>query len=287
MKNSLPTKWSKWSSKTDSHYFKRDIIAFDLDDTLTTHGVVPSSVIEAFERLQKNKIKVVIVTGRPAGWADALIKLLPLDGVVCENGAALFFWTQGFRNKNKTTEPLKLFWDTTQSTYTTTAPRGLDPRLTQIREKVLLKFKRVKVASDQFARLYDLAIDFAEEVKPPLSFAEAQKIHQVFADLGAEAKVSSIHVNGWFGSFSKQSGLRTLVETHWKKSLTNNVIYVGDSPNDSSLFETVGCSVGVANIKEFLGVVPMTAPLFVTEKKCSLGALEVIQKLIKVRMKAK
>ncbi len=287
MKKAVIQNWNKWGRTTDPSYKKRDILAFDIDDTLTTNGILPSFVFEAFETLKKRKIRVVLVTGRPGGWADALIKLLPIDAIACENGAALFYWPQGFLKRKKIDEPQKLFWNEQQKKYTSQAPQGLDPRLKAIKDEVLKEFSSVKVASDQFCRLYDLAIDFAEEVSPPLSFQEAQKIYEVFAAHGAQAKFSSIHVNGWFGVFSKESGLKHIVENAWNKDLNKNVIYVGDSPNDSALFDAINCSVGVANIKEFLGVVPMSPPKYVTQKKCSAGALEVIQRVLRVRLKSK
>ena len=45
---------------------------------------------EALERLQAAGIKVVPITGRPAGWCDHIARMWPVDGVVGENGAFYF-----------------------------------------------------------------------------------------------------------------------------------------------------------------------------------------------------
>ena len=247
--------FKNWNSKTDRFYKTRKVLAFDLDDTLTTDSRLPHEIVEYFEKLQIAKIKVVIVTGRPAGWADALIKLLPLDGIVCENGAVIFSWKNGQLKKKKREAPQRFFFDLEKRTYELNQSQSSREKLLMIQIEILKKIPSVRVASDQFSRLYDLAIDFAEEVSPPLNFLEAQEIANIFLKQGAQAKVSSIHVNGWFGDFSKKSGLKFLVEKQWGLRFLENVAYVGDSPNDGSMFEAVDCSIGVANLKSFIGKV--------------------------------
>ena len=58
------------------------------------------------------------------------------------------------------------------------------------------------VAADQAYREADLAIDFCEDV-PPLPMSSAHAIQAIFEAAGATAKISSIHVNGWFGNYDK------------------------------------------------------------------------------------
>ena len=40
----------------------------DIDDTLTIDGQLPAIAYDALERLHNTGIKVVPITGRPAGW---------------------------------------------------------------------------------------------------------------------------------------------------------------------------------------------------------------------------
>ena len=42
----------------------------DIDDTLTHNGRLPALAYESMERLKQADIKVIPITGRPAGWCD-------------------------------------------------------------------------------------------------------------------------------------------------------------------------------------------------------------------------
>ncbi len=268
---------AEWNAESDPYFDRRRIIAFDLDDTLTEHGQLPSEIHAALESAQKKNWITILVTGRPAGWADALIKLLPFDAIVAENGALLFYWPQLKGNRKTFEETSKLFW--TVAGYQK-APRGdLKSFHAKASAQILSSVPRSRVASDQPYRLYDLAIDFAEEVDPPLSLSEAEKIRDIFVSLGATAKVSSIHVNGWWGTFSKESALRELVEKIWSYSLKEDVVYVGDSPNDGPLFAAAGVSIGVANVRAFEKQKGFHLPTYICQGKSSAGSLEIFNRL--------
>ena len=270
--------FSEWSPSTDSFFSPRSVVAFDLDDTLTHDGALPAKVVDALERTQKAGWMTVMVTGRSAGWVDALIKLLPFDAIVGENGALLSYWPRGKAFRVEREEPRKMFWNA--GTYGAAPPAGIREKHASATQTILSKYPKARVASDQAYRIYDLAIDFAEEVDPPLPLSDAEGIREVFESLGAVAKVSSIHVNGWWGAFSKDSGLRRLLEGEFGRTLEKSVIYVGDSPNDGPLFAAAGMSVGVANIQQFVGISKFTLPKFVASKKSSEGSLEILEKLI-------
>jgi hydroxymethylpyrimidine pyrophosphatase-like HAD family hydrolase len=94
------------------------------------------------------------------------------------------------------------------------------------------------------------------------------------------AKVSSIHVNGWWGQFTKEQGLRELLEKHYGTSLEKDLIYTGDSPNDGPLFKVAGMSVGVANIRHFIGKSEFHLPQFVTQKEGGSGSVELIERCL-------
>ena len=48
----------------------------DIDDTLSLHGRLPAAAYDALERLQAAGLRVIPVTGRPAGWCDHIAPLL-------------------------------------------------------------------------------------------------------------------------------------------------------------------------------------------------------------------
>ena len=59
----------------------------DIDDTLTEAGRLPALALEAMEALAAAGLSVIPVTGRPAGWCDAIARQWPVAAVVGENGA--------------------------------------------------------------------------------------------------------------------------------------------------------------------------------------------------------
>ena len=71
----------------------RDIkyVLTDIDDTLTVDGRLVPSVFGAMEGLGQLGIKVIPITGRPAGWCDHIARMWPVDALVGENGAFYFY----------------------------------------------------------------------------------------------------------------------------------------------------------------------------------------------------
>ena len=69
------------SVKTNIRY-----ILADIDDTLTIAGRLPAAVFAAMERVQKAGIRLIPITGRPAGWCDHIARMWPVAGIVGENG---------------------------------------------------------------------------------------------------------------------------------------------------------------------------------------------------------
>jgi len=128
----------------------------DIDDTLTENGRLPAKSYQALENLQQAGLKVIPITGRPAGWCDHIARMWPVDGIVGENGA-LYFLYDSAKRKMK------------QRYWKDESERAFDrKRLEQLRKQILAKVEGCAVASDQAFRQADLAIDFCEDV-PALS----------------------------------------------------------------------------------------------------------------------
>jgi len=262
---------SEWTTKTDPDFAARSILAFDLDDTLTEDAELVPVALEALAKSRRAGLRNVLVTGRPASWADALLRILPFEAAVSENGSVVF-WKDPQRQGNIQ----RLYWK--DGSYVPQAPSAeTQANLFRLRDEVLKKFPGFSLATDQNFRLYDLAFDFAEAVRPALSLAEAQELADHCESRGFSAKVSNIHVNVWKGSFNKVEGLRCLVEGVWRRDLKRNVVYTGDSPNDAPLFGVVDVSVGVANVNDFVKAgVKFTAPRYITRAPFGAGAAEFI-----------
>ena len=245
------------------------VVFCDIDDTITTDGRLSASAYQALERLQEAEIRVVPVTGRPAGWCDLIARLWPVDAVVGENGA--FYFRYDRQQKKMVT---RFVQDEAER-------RQNRARLEAIREEVLSSVEGAGIASDQPYRVSDLAIDFCEDVAP-LSEDEVATIVAIFEKHGANAKVSSIHVNGWFGDFDKLSMTRTLAREWLDVDLSRDqsaCLFVGDSPNDAPMFGFFENSVGVANVHRFRTRIS-TLPGFVTERESGDGFVELCGHLL-------
>jgi len=157
-------------------------------------------------------------------------------------------------------------------------------KLAAVRDTILREVPGCAVASDQFCRLYDLAIDICEDV-PPLPDAAVKRIVDLMEQAGMSAKVSSIHVNGWFGQYDKLSMAHLLMRERYGLDLAaerERCLFVGDSPNDAPMFAYLPHAVGVANVVAFAE--RMSAlPAYVTPSRCGAGFAELAQTLITAR----
>ena len=218
-------------------------ILTDIDDTLTLGGRLPSEALAAMERLEAAGMRVIPITGRPAGWCDHIARMWPVAAVVGENGAFYYRYDRALRKMQR-------------SYFKTADARAADRRrLEEVKAKILAEVPGCAVSADQAYREADLAIDFCEDVSR-LSPAAVDRIVQIFEAAGAQAKVSSIHVNGWFGAYDKLTMTRRLFRDAFKEDLEAikaRVLFAGDSPNDQPMFAFFPNAVGVANVREFTG----------------------------------
>jgi HAD superfamily hydrolase (TIGR01484 family) len=227
----------------------------DIDDTLTLHGRLPAVAYTALENLRAAGFIIIPITGRPAGWCDHIARMWPVDAVVGENGAFAFSYDEKAKRMNR------VYAQDVETRRANTS------RLWAIANAVFKAFPGTAIASDQAFREIDVAIDFCEDV-PPLPLSTAQAIAEKFYAEGATAKVSSIHVNAWFGAHDKQGmSLRVLHENFGMDEATAKscVAYCGDSPNDAPMFAAFPLGVGVANIKP-LAHLMTHLPTYVTDE---------------------
>jgi len=251
---------------------KRPAITYlltDIDDTITHEGKIPACAFQAMEELDNADIKVIPITGRPSGWCDHIARMWPVKGVVGENGAFYFVYD----NHNK--RMIRRYFKTDQE-------RQQDQKkLLAIKQKILNSIPGCVVSADQPYREADLAIDFAEDV-PALSQSDIDRIVDIFEQYGATAKVSSIHVNGWFGDYDKLSMTKILFKEIFKTDLDvikENIIFVGDSPNDEPMFEYFPNAVGVANVLAFCDRLTFK-PAWITKGKGGIGFAQLAKILV-------
>ncbi|MFQ3621864.1 MAG: HAD-IIB family hydrolase [Spirochaetales bacterium] len=252
-----------------------EILFTDIDDTLTTDGLLPSISYSALWNLVQGGIQVVPVTGRPAGWCDHMARMWPVAAVIGENGA--FYFTYDRKRRTMRRE----YFDSKETRAQ--AEQGL----ARIREEVLQKVKGSAVAADQAYRIADLAIDFREDV-PPLGEDAVEQICSIARSHGAVCKVSSIHVNIWYGSYNKISCIEEYLKRERRKTFSemqNRILFIGDSPNDEPSFKQFPVSIGVANIQTFLGRLKHP-PTYITTREGGEGFAEAAEYILSCRTTA-
>jgi HAD superfamily hydrolase (TIGR01484 family) len=241
----------------------------DIDDTLTTDGRITAEAYTAMERLHLLGLAVVPVTGRPAGWCDHIARMWPVDGVVGENGAFYFHYDREKRHMDRH------YIDGDEQRA---ANRE---RLAALGRHIIEQVPGAAISSDQLYRETDLAIDFCEDVAP-LPMSSVDRIVALLNEAGATAKVGSIHVNAWFGTYDKLTMTKHFAADCLGVNLDDaegDFIFTGDSPNDAPMFAFFSNAVGVANVRDFENRLT-TAPTYVTKNKGGAGFAELATILI-------
>lgn len=239
----------------------------DFDDTLTLHGCLPAATLSALHALQTAGIKVIPVTGGCAGWSDMMVRVLPVAGVISEGGG-VFLKPEGHA------VTYHFFHDETTM-------RAQQAELLAMLAPRLKRFKALKLTRDQAYRLTDVAIDYAQEISPP-ALQEKDTLLAELISLGLNAKASSIHINVCQAGVDKYAMTERVLHEFFHVSAVaakQQVLYVGDAPNDESMFAQFPLSVGVANIAKHLAVLKHK-PAFVTESEGGEGFAELAEKLL-------
>ncbi len=244
-------------------------ILFDIDDTITTDGVLPAASYTALERLKQAGYLMIPVTGRPAGWCDMIARFWPIDAVVGENGAFYFKY-------DHTVKKLKKIYAKGLCLKTAQAEHQ------QIEAIISEMFPATRISRDQPYRDIDIAFDFAEDIVPPMPMGDVIKMRKALENMGLTAKISSIHVNAWRGKHDKLTTAKKLMWDEYQisgKTLKSDCLYVGDSPNDEPMFAFFDHSVGVRNVMDFWEQLKHK-PSYVTKNRSGDGFVELSKHLL-------
>lgn len=256
---------------TDARHAVRFVL-FDIDETLTTDGRLTSQAYTALEDLHNAGLQTVPITGRPAGWCDHIARMWPVDGVVGENGAFYYRY-------DRSAQRMISHYAADEATRAENRKR-----LEELGRRILAEVPGAGISSDQFCREADLAVDFCEDV-PPLSPDDITRIVQMFKDAGAQAKVSSIHVNGWYGDYDKLTMTKTFLAREFgvdPDKTNQTIVFAGDSPNDAPMFGFFKNAVGVANVMDLKGALD-AEPAYVTTARSGAGFSELAKALLNSR----
>lgn len=243
----------------------------DIDDTLTTEGVVGDEVLRALRSLADTGLHVIPITGRPVGWSEPFAQAWPVDAIVAENGSV------ALTRRGAGAALRKLY---TQDAATRAANFA---RMQEVALRVVREVPGATISRDSGGRETDIAIDHSEFAHLP-----QERIDQAVALMrshGMNATVSSIHINGWYGDHNKLSGARWVVRELLGRDLDaerERWVYVGDSTNDVLMFEHFPHSVGVANIRRFEAQLAFK-PAYVTQGERGEGFAEVARAILEAR----
>jgi hypothetical protein len=251
-------------------------ILFDIDDTFTFQGKLIPGAFSALWDARRAGLLTVPVTGRPAGWADHIARMWPVEAVIGENGA--FYFCSDERGRG-----LKRSFFVEDASVRARHRK----RLEEIFRGVQAAFPAARLAADQPYRACDLAVDCSEDTTPPLSVEQVRRIQRLFEEGGARAKISSIHLNAWFGDYDKLSTCKWYFKREHGIDLERQrerFLFCGDSPNDAPMFAFFPLSVGVAGICRFheAGLIDHM-PGFLADREGGLGFEETVRTVLNKR----
>ena len=233
------------------------LIATDMDGTLTKNGKFTSDFFLALEKLSVSKIQVLVITGRSAGWVQAIKNYLPIVGAIAENGG-LFYPLHSEKPEILTSIPnIALHRQ----------------NLAEVFQYLKSQFPQIEPSVDNQFRLTDWTFDIQD-----LSLSELTKISALCQTKGYSFTYSTVQCHIKLLEQDKANGLFQVLSKYFSELTTEKIITIGDSPNDESLFQEskFPLSVGVANVLEYANQLNYQ-PVYVTSKKEAEGFCELAE----------
>jgi HAD superfamily hydrolase (TIGR01484 family) len=248
-----------------------DFLLFDVDETFTTHGLLRPETYVSLFALRDAGITAVPVTGRPSGWGNVMLSTWPIEACVTENGGVIA-WKDAAGIARQ------------QIMHFDHRGDGYIEKLRVLGSAIAARFPEVRVSADQPYRLTDLAIDYAEQ-SHGVSEKTVSEIVEWMCNEGYQTAVSSIHIHAYRPANEKADGVYPLMQAAFamdRDEVHARVAFIGDSPNDASLFAAIPMSVGVANVRASLGKIA-TPPAYVCVADCGAGFVEFATAMIAAR----
>lgn len=241
------------------------LIATDMDGTLTAKGEFVSGLLQAFEALQQQRIEVMIVTGRSAGWVSGLVNYLPVVGAIAENG--------GLYIDKHSPDPVVL---------------SDIPRMSQHRDRLqkifhILKkrYPNLRPSVDNAYRITDWTFDIGEFTAEEITWLQTtcKQYTTGFTYSNVQCHLQVLNQN-------KANGLNKVLKERFSYLPVSKILTVGDSPNDESLFnrQQFPNSIGVANVSHYLSSLAHS-PTYITSKPEVNGFLEIVDSLLQANSK--
>ncbi len=208
------------------------LIATDIDGTLTKNGEFSSQLLSTLEQLQKHEIQVILITGRSAGWCQGIVNYLPVWGIIAENGGVYCL------KEHQQITPLTAIDDIVKHRQ----------MLHNNFEHIKTQFPELVTSSDNQFRITDWTFDCHE-----ISQEQLLTIQEICNDNNWGFTYS--HIQGHLKPVeqNKAQALVMIKDIYFNHLSVQEIMTVGDSPNDESLFnlDLFPISVGVNNILKY------------------------------------
>ncbi len=240
----------------------------DVDDTLTHGGVLVPAAYDAIARATAAGLRVVAVTGRPAGWAEVLACTWPLAGAIAENGAFAVRRAGDGRSVERMT------WDDPDRVL------AQNEKLRALAAEIVRDIPGARLADDQWLRRCDLAFDIGETQQLPRATVDA--IAARIRAAGARCTSSSVHTHAFYGDHDKAAMCARVAHSWWGVDLDitrDDWLFVGDSPNDQPCFAYFPVAAGVANVRRYLDRLA-PPPGYIADAEGGYGFAEIVNLLL-------
>jgi HAD superfamily hydrolase (TIGR01484 family) len=244
-------------------------VLFDLDDTILSHGVLTRAAYGALWSLRDAGLELVVVTGRPSGWGEVIVRQWPVAGCVTENGAVhLVREGAGVARCDAVGDGER---------------RARRERLTKLVERVSVIVPEARLTDDAEARRSDVTWDVGERSRLPEDGAEA--IVREIERVGARWTRSSVHLHATFDVDDKASGAIRFCARQLGQDAGAAVVrfaFVGDSANDAPCFAAFRTTFGVANVRAAVARLSVP-PVYIAQGAMGDGFVEVAAAILRKR----
>jgi len=232
-----------------------------MDGTLTSGGKFTPALLQALTALATVGVKVIIITGRSAGWVSGLVNYLPIQGAVAENGG--LFYPQGRET------PVALTPIADLSTHR--------QNLADSFKYLQLQFPKIRESADNHFRITDWTFDVEG-----LLAEELLSLENLCYSLGWGFTYSNVQCHIKPQPQDKAIGLLQVLGEYFPKYKPAEVVTVGDSPNDESLFQSsyFPVSVGVNNVLHYTKNLKHQ-PAYITTASEGEGFCELVEMILK------
>jgi HAD superfamily hydrolase (TIGR01484 family) len=234
------------------------LVATDVDGTLTQLDKFTPALFLALNQLAEAGIPVIITTGRSAGWVQGLAEYLPVVGAIAENGAIFY--------KGHHTELLVPIPDLLAHRQA----------LAKTFASLQAAFPHLQESSDNRFRLTDWTFGVQG-----LSVEDLGELRDRVEAEGWGFTYSTVQCHIRLAQQDKANGLEQVLRRFFPELTTAEIVTIGDSPNDESMFngDRFPLSVGVANIRRYVDQMRYQ-PRFVTEMEAGEGFCELVRSIL-------